>query len=48
MSEYANETRDLMSPEQLAAYLGCGRTYAYELLRIGGILSYKIGRLRLG
>ena len=36
----------LMTPEQLAAYLGCGRTYAYELLRTGEIPSLKVGRLR--
>jgi len=43
-----NEARDLLSPEQLAEHLGCGRTYAYSLL--GGpnpsIRSFKIGRLR--
>jgi excisionase family DNA binding protein len=36
----------LMTPEQVAAYLGCGRTYAYELLRTGEIPSLKVGRLR--
>jgi excisionase family DNA binding protein len=36
----------LMTPEQVAAYLGCGRTYAYELLRTGEVPSLKVGRLR--
>jgi excisionase family DNA binding protein len=43
-----NEARDLLSPEQLADYLGCGRTYAYSLLAgpNPAIPSFKIGRLR--
>jgi excisionase family DNA binding protein len=36
----------LMTPEQVATYLGCGRTYAYERLRTGEIPSLKLGRLR--
>ena len=42
------EARDLLSPEQLADYLGCGRTYAYSLLAGPNpvIRSFKIGRLR--
>jgi excisionase family DNA binding protein len=35
-----------LSPEQLADYLGCGRTHAYEILRSGAIQSFKVGRLR--
>ena len=44
----ANEARELLSPEQLADYLGCGRTFAYELLAgpNPAIPSFKIGRLR--
>lgn len=43
-----NEARELLSPEQLAEYLGCGRTYAYSLLAgpNPAIRSLKIGRLR--
>ena len=37
---------EVMSPEDLANYLGCGRTFAYQLLAEGSIESFKIGRLR--
>ena len=40
------ETRELLSPEQLASYLGCGRTYAYMLIAENTIPSFTIGRLR--
>ncbi len=40
------EARELLSPEQLADYLGCGRTYAYQLLAQGSIPSFKLGKLR--
>jgi excisionase family DNA binding protein len=36
----------LLSPEDLAVYLGCGRTYAYKLITDGAIPSVKLGRLR--
>jgi excisionase family DNA binding protein len=40
------ETRDsLVSPAQLQAWLGCGRTKTYELLQTGEIPSYRVGRL---
>ena len=38
--------REVLSPEELAEFLGCGRTYAYKLLARGEIRSFKIGRLR--
>ena len=43
-----NEARELLSPEQLAEHLGCGRTYAYSLLAgpNPAIRSFTIGRLR--
>jgi excisionase family DNA binding protein len=42
----SKETRDsLMSPAQLQAWLGCGRTKVYELLQTGEIRSYRVGRL---
>ncbi len=40
------ETREVLSPEQLADYLGCGRTYAYGLLARKEIPSFKLGKLR--
>ena len=40
------EARALLSPEQLADYLGCGRTYVYGLLARGEIPSFKLGKLR--
>ena len=36
----------LMSPEELARFLGIGRTYAYRLLSEGDIPSVRLGRLR--
>jgi excisionase family DNA binding protein len=36
----------MLSPEELAIYLGCGRTYAYGLVADGSIPSVKLGRLR--
>ena len=48
MEKTKNEARDLLSPEQLAEHLGCGRTYVYSLLAgpNPAIRSFKIGRLR--
>ena len=37
---------ELMSPEQLADYLGIGRTFAYQLLAQKRIPSFTIGKLR--
>jgi excisionase family DNA binding protein len=39
-------TKELLSPEELAEVLGCGRTYAYQLLRNQAIPSFKLGKLR--
>ena len=36
----------LLSPEQLAEYLGLGRTFAYQLLAQKSIPSVKLGKLR--
>lgn len=36
----------MLSPEELATYLGCGRTFVYHLLANGSIPSVKLGRLR--
>ncbi len=36
----------VLSPEELAEFLGVGRTTAYGLLRTGEIPSFTIGRLR--
>ena len=44
----SEEVRDkeILSPEEVAAVLGCGRTMAYSLIRSGAIPSFTIGRLR--
>lgn len=43
-------TKQVLSPDELATYLGIGRTNAYSLLakgpEDGGIRSFKLGRLR--
>ncbi len=39
-------TEYLMSPEELAQFLGLGRTYTYRLLAGGAIPCVRIGRLR--
>jgi excisionase family DNA binding protein len=38
--------KELLGPEELAEVLGCGRTYAYQLLRNREIPSFKLGKLR--
>ena len=40
------QTEYLMSTEDLAKFLGLGRTCTYELLSAGAIPSVRIGRLR--
>jgi excisionase family DNA binding protein len=40
------ETKRLLSAEELARELGIGRTSAYSLLWSGAIPSMKLGRLR--
>ena len=42
----AEETKRLLSAEDLAQELGVGRTTAYSLLWSGTIPSMKVGRLR--
>jgi excisionase family DNA binding protein len=39
-------TKEILSPEELAAYLGCSRTFTYTLLAAGAIPSFKVGKLR--
>ena len=41
-----DETKRLLSAEELARELGVGRTTAYSLLWSGTIPSMKVGRLR--
>lgn len=36
----------LLSPEQVAERLGCGRSYVFQLLTRGDLASVKVGRLR--
>lgn len=38
--------REMLSPEQVAEYLGIGRTKVYELLNTS-LKSYKIGKRRV-
>jgi excisionase family DNA binding protein len=40
------EYGEVLTPEELAQYLKCGRTYAYSLLARKIIPSFKLGRLR--
>lgn len=40
------EEREVLSPKDLAEYLGCSDSYVAELLANGSISSFKIGRLR--
>jgi excisionase family DNA binding protein len=42
----AEETKRLLSADELARELGVGRTTAYSLLWSGAIPSMKMGRLR--
>ena len=42
----AAEVREILSPEEMAGYLGISRTFAYTLLRNGIIPSFKLARLR--
>jgi excisionase family DNA binding protein len=41
-----DKVREIMSPEDLAAYLGCSRTFAYRLMAEKAIPSFKVGKLR--
>jgi excisionase family DNA binding protein len=38
--------KELLTPEELAVVLGCGRTLAYQLIAERAIPSFTIGRLR--
>lgn len=38
--------REILSPEELAEFLGCSRTFAYKLLAERAIRSFKVGKLR--
>jgi excisionase family DNA binding protein len=42
----ARSEEALLTPEDLADYLKCSRTYAYQLLARGEIPSLKLGKLR--
>jgi excisionase family DNA binding protein len=46
ISKQTARTEYLMSPEELARFLGLGRTRTYELLSAGAIPCVRIGRLR--
>lgn len=36
----------LLTPEEAAQRLGCGRTYVFHLIKSGALESVKVGRLR--
>ncbi len=38
--------KDVLTPEDVAVFVGCKRTTAYRLLAEGSIPSFRIGRLR--
>jgi excisionase family DNA binding protein len=38
--------KEVLSPEELATVLGCGRTMAYRILAEKRIRSFRVGRLR--
>ena len=44
--ETTTREKEVLNPEELAEYLGIGRSFCYELLRDEEIPSFKIGRLR--
>ena len=46
MNDATSAHRELLSPEEMAEMLGCGRTYAYQLLSRREIPSFKLGKLR--
>ena len=37
---------EVLTPEELARFLKCGRTFAYRLLGTGEVRSFTVGRLR--
>jgi excisionase family DNA binding protein len=43
----AEERKEYLSPEEMAAWIGIGRTLAYRLLSSREIPSYKVGRRRI-
>lgn len=44
--DLAGTAREIMTPEELAGYLGIGRTNTYRLITSGEVPSLKIGKLR--
>ncbi len=47
METKAEERKEYFSPDEMAEWIGIGRTLAYRLLSSGEIPSYKIGRRRI-
>ncbi len=46
MQTEARSEEALLTPEDLADYLRCSRTFAYQILARGEIPSLKLGKLR--
>lgn len=47
METKVEERKEYFSPDEMAEWIGIGRTLAYRLLSSGEIPSYKIGRRRI-
>ena len=47
MEAKAEEKKEYFSPEEMASWIGIGRTLAYRLLSSKEIPSYKVGRQRI-
>lgn len=44
--KWVNPPGEILTPEQAAQHLNCGRSFLYFLLRVGAIPSFKVGKLR--
>jgi excisionase family DNA binding protein len=45
-TEQRTYREEVLTPDELAEFLRCGKSYARELLRDGSIPSFKLGKLR--
>lgn len=42
----AERNKDVLTPDEVAQHLKCGRTKTYELIAQNAIPSFRVGRLR--